>query len=97
MYKTNKLEQYGTLGQDTLLTCEEDTITHATTDFTFKKYGKSFILNGYVTDPTKYNVTVNVGNIVLIIKHTSTSDEGEYTCSIDFIPESPSYELKVEG
>ena len=79
------------------MTCEEATITHATTEFTFKKNGNSFILNGEVTDPTKYNVTVNNGNIVLIIKHTSTSDEGEYKCSIDFVPESPSYELKVEG
>jgi len=79
------------------LTCEEGTITLATTTFTFKKDGISFILNGKVAKPSKYNVTINAGSIVLTIKNTSTSDEGEYKCSIGFVPESPPYDLKVEG
>jgi len=91
------LETYGTLGQDTSLTCEEVTITYATKDFTFKKNGRSFILNGKITQPTKYIVTINVGSIVLIIKKTATSDEGSYTCSIDYIEEAAPYDLKVEG
>ena len=97
LYKTNKLEQYGTLGQDTSLTCEEVTITPATTYFDFKKDKRSFILHGDITQPTKYIVTINDGSIVLIIKNTSTSDEGNYTCSIDFVPVSSPYNLKVEG
>jgi len=97
LYKTNNLEKYVALGQDTSLTCEEDTITHATTDFSFKKNGMSFILAGQVSRPTKYNVIINVGSIVLIIKNTSTSDEGEYKCSIDFLQESPPYDLQVES
>jgi len=95
--KTNTLEKYGTLWQDTSLTCKEDTITHATTDITFQKNGQSFILNGIGSHPTKYIVSINVGSIELIIKNTSTSDEGEYRCSIDFIQESPPYDLRVEG
>jgi len=91
------LEKYVALGQDTSLTCEEDTITHATTDFTFKKKGMSFILTGQVSQPTKYNVTIKIRSIVLIIKNTSTSDEGEYKCSIGFLQESPPYDLQVEG
>jgi len=97
LYKTNNLERYGTLGQDTSLTCEQVSITQATTDFTFKKKGDSFILDGKVTHPTKYHVTINDGSIELIIKNTSTSDEGEYKCSIDFLQESPPYNLQVEG
>jgi len=54
-------------------------------------------MDGKVTLPTKYNVTINVGSIVLIIKNTSTSDEGEYTCSSEFVKESPPYKLEVEG
>ena len=97
LYKTSNLEKYGTLGQDTSLTCEEDTITNATTSFIFKKNGRGFIFNGVVSEPTKYMVTNNVGSIVLIIKNTSTNDEGEYRCSIGFIKESAPYDLKVEG
>jgi len=97
LYKTNNLEKYGTLGQDTSLTCEQNNNTHATTDFTFKKNGNSFILHGVVVKPTRYNVTINTGSIVLIIKNTSTSDEGEYTCLIDFLQESRPYNLQVEG
>jgi len=91
------LEKYGTLWQDSSLTCKEVTITHAPTHFTFKKNGIAFIIDGQVTRQTKYNVTINVGSIELIIKNTSTSDEGEYTCSIDFVDESPPYKLEVEG
>jgi len=97
LYKTNSLEKYGTLWQNTSLTCKEDNITHATTDFTFKKNDISFILNGRITNQTKYDVTINNGSIVLIIKNTSTSDEGKYKCQIDFVDESPPYDLKVEG
>jgi len=97
LYKTNNLEKYGTLWQDTSLTCKEDAITHATTDFTFKKNEISFILNGRITDQNKYIVTINVGSIELIIKNTSTSDEGEYKCQIDFVDESAPYDLKVDG
>jgi len=97
LYKTNNLEKYGTLGQDTSLTCEEVTITNATTFFNFKKNGRRFIFDGLVSQPTKYIVTNNVGSIVLIIKNTSTNDEGEYRCSIGFIKESAPYDLKVEG
>ena len=91
------MEKYGTLWQDTSLTCEVVTLTRATTTFTFKKDGRSFILNGEVTQPTKYRVIIYVGSIELIIKNTSTSDEGEYKCSIDFFQESPPYDLEVEG
>ena len=91
------MEKYGTLWQDTSLTCEEVTITHATAEFTFTKNGIAFVIDGEVTQPTKYNVTINSGSIVLIIKNTSTSDEGEYTCSSEFVKESPPYNLQVEG
>jgi len=91
------LEKYGTLWQDTSLTCEEVTTTHATTDFTFEKNGNAFVLNGKVTLLNKYNVTINDGSIVLIIKNTSTSDEGEYTCSSGFVDKSPPYNLEIEG
>jgi len=50
-----------------------------------------------MTSPTKYTLTINVGSIVLIIKNTSLSDEGEYTCSIDFLKKSLPYLLKVKG
>jgi len=91
------LEKYGTLWQDTSLTCKEDAINHSTTDFTFKKDEIAFVLDGKVNQPTKYIVTINVGSFVLIIKNTSTSDEGEYTCSSGFVKESPPYNLEVEG
>ena len=97
LYKSNNLEKYETLGQDTSLTCKDDTITYATTAFDFKKDGRSFILNGQISQPTKYIITINDGSIVLIIKNTTSSDEGEYTCSIGFADESPPYNLKVEG
>ena len=83
--------------QDTSLTCEVDTLTNTTTTLIFKKNENSFILNGEVSQPTKYTVAINDGKIVLIIKNTSTSDEGEYKCSIDFFKESPPYDLEVEG
>jgi len=97
LYKTNNLEKYGTLGQDTSLTCDDVTITNATTGFTFKQNEDSFILHGGVVKPTKHKVTINNGSIVLIIKNTSTSDEGNYTCFIDFNQASSPYNLQVEG
>jgi len=97
LYKTNTLEKYGTLWQDTSLTCKEDTITDATTEITFKKDGLSFILGDKVSHPNKYIVSNNIGSIDLIIKNTSTSDEGEYTCLIGFLQESPPFDLQVDG
>ena len=61
LYKTNNLEKYRTLWQDTSLTCEEVSITNATTYFTFKKNGTSFIVDGIVSQPTKHKITINVG------------------------------------
>jgi len=97
LYKTNNLDDYGILGQDTSLTCKEDTLTREPTDFTIAKDGSAFILDGYTISPTKHTVTINVGSIVLIIKNTSLWDEGEYTCYFGFLPESPPYHLKVKG
>jgi len=90
------LEKYGKLWQYTSLTCDDVTITNATRVFTFKQNGAALVIDGKVFQPTKYIVTINVGSIVLIIKNTSTSDEGEYTCSIDFVEESPPYNLKLK-
>jgi len=94
-FPTNSSQQYGVIGSTTSLTCAGSDIT-SNNAFVFGKDGTVFYSsNGGVTNPLKYKATVTTGQIKLQIKNTAITDEGLYSCTVNF--RESTYLLQVDG
>jgi len=88
-------DQLGFIGSTTTLSCVGSEIT-SDSAFVFKKDGTVIYSSDCdVANHLKYIATVKPGQIQLQIKNTAVTDEGVYTCMVNFI--KVTYALEVEG